>query len=67
MIMLTGKDVHMIKFLNTCLSFYGKQIRKGELNSVVVLFNHFYFYYYFYMCVEKGVLAANQGHLNTNK
>ena len=29
--------------------------------------NHFYFYYYFYMCVEKGVLAANQGHLNTNK
>ena len=29
MIMLTGKDVHMIKFLNTCLSFYGKQ-RSGD-------------------------------------
>ena len=56
--MLTGKDVHIIKFLNKCLLFYGKQIRKGELNSVVVLFVHFYFYYYLCVCVEKGVLAA---------
>ena len=51
--MLTGKDVHMIKFLNTCLSFYGKQIRKGELNSVVVLI--IFIFIIIFICVLRKV------------